>query len=240
MGKKLDEFYRDEIKSLLKESTIGLSEVTKQSRLLYGTFGYHDSEPPHSVILRKKDEVILNDIGFWGTGINGKNIEKIRAFCEKTNEPVYLLLKYTSSKQQNKTGMLKKEVIDVRKIKEEGGYYETYIDENGIKKDLQPERTQIYIKGNKNQGTAFVVEKYYYLEDTFKRNEFLKNYEGVTDRGEVRASAEGLFNQAACYLLDRKFVDAKEQMTGDAWGIVLKLKAPYVVACDEFIERYNN
>lgn len=239
MLKKGEKFYKEEIKKELKDSTLSLHQICKCNDLLYGTFGYHDSEPPHSIILRKNSEIQLNKykFGLWGIGVKEKDIKKIRGFCEKQKDSVYVLLKYTNSRKQNKTRKWSDELLDADKLKEEGGYYTTYIDENGVKHSLQSKDTKIFVKGSKRQQTVFVVEKYFFLEEPFNRKEFLEMYYGVTDNSNIKKSGECLFNQAPCYLLKKKTKGIVNTIYGNAWGIVLKLKHPYIVLCDDFVEK---
>lgn len=239
MGKKKEKEFKEKILEKVEGSTINMDEISKCSRMLYGTFGIHDSEAPHSIISRKVAETKMNEFSLWGTGVKVKNIEKIRAFCKTQNESddVYLLLKYTSSTKQKKKSLI--EITDVRELQRKGGYFTSYIDGNGDKKYLPD---NIFVKGSKNtQCTAFVVEKYLFLEDYFVRKKLLSKYNGITDNSNKKKSGEDLFKQAPCYLLERKEKDIIETVDngvkdGNAWGIVLKLKYPYIVGCDDYVE----
>lgn len=91
------------------------------------------------------------------------------------------------------------------------------------------------MKGSKRQQTAFVVEKYFFLEESFNRNEFLAMFDGVMDNSNIKKSEECLFNQAPCYLLEKKSKGIVNTEDGNAWGIVLKLKHPYIVWRDDFV-----
>lgn len=238
MGKKMEKYFKEKIIETLKESTISMSEISKCKKVLYATFGYHDSEPPHSVISRKVKEVSRNECGLWGAGVKEKNIKKIREFCESQDGPVYLLLKYTNSKAQDKTGEWAEEIVDINRLKEKGGYYKSYIDADGENIDLQVDK--VFVKGKRSQNTAFYVENYFFLEESFNRKEILSKYEGRTHNSDVKKSGEDLFKQSACYLLEKKEEnkerDFKNRVERKAWGIVLKLKAPYIVLCTDYVE----
>lgn len=244
MVKKKEKEFKEKILEKVEGSTISMDEISKCDRMLYGTFGIHDSEAPYSIISRKVAETKMNEFSLWGTGVKVKNIEKIRAFCETQNESddVFLLLKYTDSDAQNQTGSLI-EITDVKELQCKGGYFTSYIDGNGDKKHFEPGK--ILVKGKeKTQCTAFVVEKYLSLEHSFVRKDLLSKYKGVTDNSTKIKPAEKLFTLAPCYLLERKEKNIIETVDNgvkdrNAWGIVLKLKPPYIVRCDDYVKEFK-
>lgn len=237
MTKKCEAFYKSEIKRLLEGKNFDLAKLNQQSKILYGTFGYHDSEPPHSIIFRKLLEVNENPFGLWGIKIEEKYFNRIKDFCKSNGEEIYFFMKFTRNLVQNKTEEeCDKHIWSLDKVFE-SNYYTDYIDENGTKIPLDPKQTKIIVKGDSQQNTALVVEDYYIFSNEFKRNRLLSFYEGTLYSSEEKENANVLCTQATCYLLERKLEEIldtssiTESVKDDDWAIILKLKYPYLVKC---------
>ena len=89
--------YKNEIKEWLVEKIFDINQLEKLNKILYGTFGYHDSEPPHSIMSRKIREVEINTYGLWGSTISEKGFDRVIQFCNEIEGDVYLFLKFTNS-----------------------------------------------------------------------------------------------------------------------------------------------
>lgn len=65
MSVKEERFYKEKIRSEFSdEMMLDINHLNLQNKILYGTFGYHDSEPPHCVIHRKLQELKDNGKSF--------------------------------------------------------------------------------------------------------------------------------------------------------------------------------
>lgn len=105
LPKKTIVWHRQKIEKILGNNTFDVNQLNEQDHILYGTFGYHDNEPPCSIMARKVKELQDNAGGFglWGTTIHSKHIGKVRKFCEDISQrgkEVYVFLKFTGSTAQ--------------------------------------------------------------------------------------------------------------------------------------------
>lgn len=225
--------YKTKIQNELGNNTFSITDLEQQDKILFGTFGYHDSEPPHSIIHRKVREVNDNEFGLWGTSISKEGFDQVIQFCKRIDGDVYVFLKFTGSTGQKKRDDPDKEIWSVKKVMESRDYYSAYEDENGNKCDLNPKKTHIIVKGNERQNVAFVVRKYYFYKNEFSRKGLLSCYKGTLYNGRERKSGEKLFTKCPCYLLERKSQSHLMEHKGNdcEWAIVLELKAPYLVRC---------
>lgn len=233
MNKKDENYYKDYIRKILKEKGkfFDFQKLEKQNKILYGTFGYHDGEPPHSIIYRKTKE-LQHGFSLWGTTINEEAFQNVKKFCNNIVGDVYLFLKFTTSSSQKKEDSDKgREIWSIKDIISDGNYYSYYIDENGKNVYLNPKKTNIVVKGSDQQKVAFFVEDYFLYSDNFKRKTFLSSYTGTICSNNYNISGEKLCTLNPCYLLTRKEQSDMRIETTDNnnLAIVLKLKSPYIV-----------
>lgn len=225
--------YENLIKQELENKIFSDYDLEQQKKILFGTFGYHDGEPPHSIIRRKIREVCENQFGLWGTAIGIESIEHVRQFCEQIDGNVYVFLKFTNSTKQGRSDNPDKEIWSIERIMEDGNYYSAYIDENENRCELNFDKTHIIVKGSKRQNTAFMVEDYFFYENRFCRKELLSCYEGTLYNGNEKKSGEDLCTRSPYYLLERKpqssLLKLQSGLKKSDWAIVLKLKKPYLV-----------
>lgn len=224
LNKTQENTYKDFICKELTER-IGQSLLNEKKGLLYETFGYHDEEPPHSIVSRKLTEVRLNDFGLWGCGVREKYITKIQNFCDvikDENDNVFLFLQFTTSTVQDRKNEFSTKIWTMSDLKQ-SDYFSGYIDEHG--KPFNTVERNIIVKGQKKtQNTAFYVSHYYYYEQNFVRHEFLDSYYGKNYFSEEDVN---LCTKCPCYLLKKK-TDIINK-SGKNWAIVLQLKRPYIV-----------
>lgn len=234
LTKKDANYFKSEIEKILSERVL-CTEVLKESNgLLYGTFGYHDCEPPHSIIERKSKEPISSTerFGLWGTCITEEGVNRIKLFCEeleKQENDIYLFLKFTENLSQARSKNIDRTIWSLEKVREDEKIYTHYLVDG---EEVKIPR-QIVVKGSSRQNIAFVFEEIFKFRDSFDRNDMLSHYTGTLYNGDTVKSAEELFKISPCFLLTKKNSTKDEIFfrEGNSWGIVLKLKAPYIVEC---------
>lgn len=241
------ELYRKSIENMFSENnipTMTVEELKKYDRILYSTFGFHDGEPPHSIISRKLKELKKNHFALWGVAGNIPH-EEMMNFCNDTaNSPqkdVLMLLKFTDSLKELKKKCLRYSVIDVCKetngctkcddieswgeeqLLENSHIFKTCIMEG---KPLDLIGNNIFVKGGDKQNKAFVIKEIYQFEG-------LVSYTGVKNCYN-NSSGSTLDTRTSLSMLVKKENDNYNLKAGGKplFAIVFKLKAPdYIVEC---------
>lgn len=226
-----------------KDLLMSIDELDKHDKILFSTFGFHDSEPPHSIVSRKLGEIKENGFALWGVKADKNRFSDIEKLCseieESSQKDVYLLLSFTQSLNQLKCE--KKEVCGIldetkecRKCSDKDFWKKELLKNENLFKycTLNGEKFvllahNILVRGSDKQNKALVIEKIYLLEDKL-------NFDKIKTRFYQTWMGTGFFNQDV-NLLERNRDEDLKEMDGEGWGIVLKLKAPdypdYIVEC---------
>lgn len=222
---------KNEIKRLIKEASkskivFDAQKLNSLDHILYGTFGFHDEEPPLSIVSRKLKEIEETGFSLWGLSknVNIDNfVQKCNVISKAQNGEVFIVLKITSSDDEKGLGSLEDNWDWDRLLKSE---HFNHCMMNGEKIDLISKH--IMVKGRATQNKALVVEEYYFYEDILTA-ELVKNCYDKDNKSKIfRANGDHLIRKKDITAEAKKLT----QRTVDDWGIVLKLKAPdYIVEC---------
>ena len=236
LKKRVVRYYKKQVEKIIGEP-FEFYRLENLNKLLYGTFGFHDSEPPHSIITRKVSELENSSFSLWGATLYENGFEKVREFCYGIKGDVYLLLAFTDSDKQVKSDKDEDlyRIWNIEEVLRRGNFFRKYIDEMGEVRSLEMKEPPIVVKGNKRQKYAFVVEKYLYLNSAFNRKNFLGCYSGreCDSNREHDVIGTALNTISPCYLLNKIAAAINGKQSDDRWAIVLKLRSPFVVECLE-------
>lgn len=235
MPKAVADYYKNEIMSFLEQNNkmeMDCEEILKNERLIYCTFGYHDSEPPHSIVRRKLAELALNKNeaipSLWGVCAKKEKMAEIQEFLDGMNgKDVYVVMNFTRCTEQLKDpNAAPQKLWSEKDLMRDKEALFRFCEISGEKVDLFSKK--IFVKGSDVQNAAFVVEDYFLFDGKIAPSVFVKEiykpYKIV-----VKGKEKGYAYQEINLLV--KDPNANMKMDGDGWAIVLKLKAPYIVEC---------
>ncbi len=226
---------KNEIKRLIKESSksnivFDAQKLNSIDNILYGTFGFHDEEPPLSIVSRKLKEIEETSFSLWGLSrsINIDNfVQKCKVISNAQNGEVYIVLKITKSDDEKGSGSLEDSWDWDRLLQSE--HFNCCM-MNGEKLDLISKH--IMVKGRPTQNKALVVEEYYFYEDKLTAELVNNCYEKPNKLNIHRANGDHLIRKKDL----REEVEKLTKKTKDDWAIILKLKDPYIVECLDYQE----
>ena len=232
LNKEQIERYKECVKNILEKNKLTVDVLNENDRLLFSTFGYHDCEPPNSIISRKYRELLKCKFGLWGIALNEKAINNIKAFCDNIakEKNVYLFLNFTSSLEQAKDQEPSFDIWPIDKVKSKGNVFTHYFNDLGEEIEIPKD---IIVKGSELQNKALVFEQIYYFDKSYERRVFLSQFDGYLYDEKSKCPADKL-NQLynPYFLLEKRKTNGKVILKeGKNWGIILKLKAPYIVEC---------